>query len=145
VTLIEAVGVGSLKIGGELHPITACPFGDIDRRLQKLLADAPSSEVWMNVHRLHLRTQAPAPLEVTKHDELAHSDDLAVELSDQNIASARSLDLGESAKIIPRVRWLLSLVLESAVLQEGDQSMHITLGGTPNDNGVHPSSMPVTR
>ena len=42
-TLVETVGIGSLEIRCELDPTAPCPFGGIDRRIQKLLADAPPS------------------------------------------------------------------------------------------------------
>ena len=76
--LVEAVGVGSLKIRRELNPIAASFTGSIDSDSQKLLTKTPPTEVRMDVHGLHLGTSAPASLEVPKDHELAHPDDFAI-------------------------------------------------------------------
>ena len=79
--LVEPMSIVSLKIGRELDPITPCSLGGIDSGIQKLLTNAPPTEVRMDVHGLHFRTETSAPLEMSKHFELAHPNDFTVQLS----------------------------------------------------------------
>jgi hypothetical protein len=77
------------------------------------------------------------PLKVTKHDELAHPNYFTIDLSYEYIASASRLDLCEGRKVGALVRGVFFPVFECAMLQEGDQAIHITCCGAPNTNCVH--------
>jgi hypothetical protein len=143
-TLVEPVGLGPLEIGRELNPITPGPFGGIDGGLQKLLTDTPSAEVRMDVHGLHLRTKASASLEMAKHHELTHPHDFTIQLSYEDIAPSSRLDLREGYEVWVRVGRVFSPLFQFAMFQERDQTLQVTRLGTPDRNGLHQSSMPVT-
>jgi hypothetical protein len=123
--LVEAVGVRALEIGRELNPIAPCFTGGIDSHIQKLLPEAPPTEIRMDVHGLHLSTTAPVSLEVPKHHQLAHPHDVAIQFHNQNITPVGRLDLGERCPIDAQVGSVLLLIVQRTVTEEFDEALYV--------------------
>jgi hypothetical protein len=124
VALVEPVGVRPLDVGGELDPVTACLLGCVDSSVQELFTDASTTEVRMDVHGFHFRAETASPLEVTEHHELAHSDYLAVRLSDEETV-AGLLDLSQGRCIRGEVGGVFLPLLEGTVLEQRNQALDV--------------------
>jgi hypothetical protein len=124
VALVEPVGVRPPDVGGELDPVTTGLLGCVDSSVQELPTDASSAEVWIDVHGFHLRAEAASPLEVTEHHELAHSDDLAVGLSDEESVAGRQ-DLSQGRCIRGEVGGVFLPLFKGTVLEEPNQTLDV--------------------
>jgi hypothetical protein len=78
----------------------------------------------MDVHGFQLGAKTASPLEVTEHHELAHSDDLAVRLSDEDSVAGR-LDLSQGGCIRGEVGGVLFPLLKGTVLEERNQALDV--------------------
>jgi len=125
VAFVETVGIGTLEIGCELNPIAPSSTCGVDSGIQELPTETLPAEVRMDVHGLHLCTTTSLSLEMSKHDELAHPYDLAVQLHDEDITRVRSLNFGEGRPVGGQVGERFLPLFECAVAQELDESIHV--------------------
>ena len=109
------MGVSSLEIGGELDAIATGTLGGVDGGIEEPLTNAPSAEVRMDVHGFNFRAETAPSLEVTEHHELAHTDDLAIQLSYEDITAARRLYFGESCQVWVQVGGVFSPILQRTI------------------------------
>jgi hypothetical protein len=136
-TFVEAVGVGSLKIGGELDSIATGTPGDIDGGIEELRTNAPAAEVRIDVHGFNLRAETAPSLEVSEHHELAHPDDFAIQLGDEHITTTGCLDIGERRQVRRQVGGVFFPLLQRTIFQERDEAFYVAGGGAANNDGTH--------
>jgi hypothetical protein len=138
------MGVSPLEIGRELDAIAPGSSSGVHGSFQKLLTDALPPEVRVDMHGLHLGAQSSTTLEVTEHDQFAHSHDLTVQLGHENIAPAIRLNLGQGDQVGAQFGGVFLSIVQCTVGQQFDEALHITGSSAPDDNRFHQGSMPVT-
>jgi len=84
---VEPVGVDAHVSTRQLYAVTAPLEGEVFGRAQHHRADSLASHVTSHVNALDLRAPSARVLKMLEDDDLAHADDLTVELGDKDLAA----------------------------------------------------------
>ncbi len=93
VACLEAVGIRTPEVGGELNSVAAYFSGNLNSGFQQLCAYSPGTEFGVHVHGFDLAAQSSEPLEVPEDHQLTHADHGTGHLCHQEVIAGRSLNL----------------------------------------------------
>jgi hypothetical protein len=85
---VEAVGVGTRRVGGQLYPVATQRAGPGDGLAQQGAAHPGSPVIGVHMDRLDFSTESAVRLQEAEDDELADPDDVTTESRHQHDAAA---------------------------------------------------------
>ena len=118
-SLVEPVGVGSLRVARQLDAVAPHVAGDLDGVVEQLAADPRVPQVVTHVHRLDLGASPASVLDVAERQQLEHPHDVdAVVDGDEHRRVRVVLDLAERGHVVVAMR---EVVVVSDELAPDDQ------------------------